>query len=151
MKSLAELYESDFYQWSIKNAKLLRSGKASQADLVNIAGEIRDIGISQRLELISRASVLLRHLLKLQFSPRPIKKASIASWTATTREQRRELNRLLEQMPSLRRLLIRELPRIYQEAAEDAVFEGRLDPAGLPSDCPYSVNQILDLNYLPAR
>lgn len=151
MKALSELYESDFYRWSMKNAKLLRSGKVCEADLENIAGEIRDMGISQRRELMSRASVLLRHLLKLDFSQSPLKKSAVASWTTTIREQRRELARLLEQMPSLRRFMIRDLAKIYREAAEDAVFEGRLNPERIPATCPYSIDQILDLGYMPAR
>jgi hypothetical protein len=148
-KASPELYEADFYRWTVRNAELLRSGRLADADIANIAQEIRDMGISQRRELISRSSVLLRHLLKYEFSRPPLKASAAKSWTATIREQRRELARLLEQMPSLRHFLTKDLAKIYLEAAEDAVFEGRLDAKRLPGACPYSVQQILDLEFLP--
>lgn len=149
-KALPELYEADFYRWTVRNAELLRSGRLADADLANIAQEIRDRGISQRMDLISRSSVLLRHLLMYEFSRPPLKAPTAKSWTETIRWQRRELARLLAQMPSLRHFLTRDLPKIYREAAEDAVFEGRLDPERLPGACPYSVPQILDLKFLPS-
>ena len=90
------------------------------------------MGISQGRELMSRLSVLLRHLLKYELSRPPWKASSARSWTATIREQRRELARLLEQMPSLRHFLTRDLPKICREAAEDAEVEGRFD-AKLPA------------------
>ena len=31
--SPAELYDRDFYEWTLRNAELLRSGRASEADL----------------------------------------------------------------------------------------------------------------------
>jgi len=49
---------------------LLRSGKLADADIPNIAQEIQDMAISQRRELMSRLSVLLRHLLNYEFSGR---------------------------------------------------------------------------------
>jgi len=131
-KASPELYEADFYRWTVRNAELLRSGRLADADIANIAQEIQDMGISQPRELMSRLSVLLRQLLKYEFSRPPWKASSARSWTATIREQRRELARLLEQMPSLRHFLTRDLPKIYREAAEDAVVEGRLD-AKLPA------------------
>ena len=148
-KASPELYEADFYRWTVRNAELLRSGRLADADVANIAQEIQDMGISQRRELISRLSVLLRHLLKHEFSRPPLKASATRSWTASIREQRRELARLIEQMPSLRGFLTKDLPKIYREAAEDAVFESRLDAKRLPGACPYSVQQILDLEFLP--
>lgn len=141
-KALPELYEADFYRWTVRNAELLRSGRLADADVANIAQEIRDRGISQRRELISRSSVLLRHLLMYEFSRAPLKASTAKTWTATIRWQRRELARLLEQMPSLRHFLTRDLPKIYREAAEDAVFEGRLDATRLPGTCPYAEDRI---------
>ena len=125
-------FRADFYPWTVRNAELLRSGKLADADIANIAQEIQDMGISQPRELMSRLSVLLRHLLNYEFSRPRWKASSARSWTATIREQRRELARLLDQMPSLRHFLTRDLPKIYREAAEDAEVEGRLD-AKLPA------------------
>jgi hypothetical protein len=40
--SPTDLYEKDFYEWTVHNARLLRSGRASEADLAHIAEEIED-------------------------------------------------------------------------------------------------------------
>jgi len=41
--SPADLYDRDFHEWTIRNAELLRSGRAADADLAQIAEEI-DVG-----------------------------------------------------------------------------------------------------------
>ena len=35
--SAAELYERDYYEWTVRNAELLRSGRANEADIEHIA------------------------------------------------------------------------------------------------------------------
>ncbi|MGD0870689.1 MAG: DUF29 family protein [Bryobacteraceae bacterium] len=52
--SAAELYQRDYYEWTVRNAELLRSGRADEADLANIAEEIEDLGRRERRELLSR-------------------------------------------------------------------------------------------------
>ena len=52
--SAAELYDLDFYEWTVRNAELLRSGRVSEADLEHIAEEIEDMGKRERRELLSR-------------------------------------------------------------------------------------------------
>ncbi len=65
----AELYDRDFYEWTQRNAELLRSGRAGEADLSHIAQEIEDMGTARKHALQSRLTPLLTHLLKLQFQP----------------------------------------------------------------------------------
>jgi hypothetical protein len=40
------LYEQDFYLWTQHNAALLRSGRLGEADILHIAEEIQDMGVS---------------------------------------------------------------------------------------------------------
>ncbi len=40
----AELYETDFYEWTQHNAELLRSGNIQEADLTHVAEELEDMG-----------------------------------------------------------------------------------------------------------
>lgn len=62
-------YHQDFYAWSKHNANLLRQGKLSEIDVLNIAEELDNMGISQLRALESRLTILLAHLLKWQFNP----------------------------------------------------------------------------------
>jgi hypothetical protein len=63
----------DFVDWTRQNAELLRSGRASEADLEHIAEEIEDMGKRERRRrtiLVQRRSI--RRLLEENPSFRPI-------------------------------------------------------------------------------
>ena len=107
--SPAELYDRDFHEWTIRNAELLRSGRAADADLDHIAEEIEDMGKRERRELLSRLGVLIAHLLKWQAQP----ERRGRSLSATIRLQREEIGDLISQMPSLKRYLVENLPKAY--------------------------------------
>jgi hypothetical protein len=96
--SPADLYDRDFYEWTVRNAELLRSGRATEADLEHIAEEIEDMGKREQRELYSRLKVLIAHLLKWQVQP----DRRGSSWESTILVQRRDLKRLLAQNPSLK-------------------------------------------------
>lgn len=99
-------YDQDFVEWTREQARALRAAKDSGANLdldwENLAEEIEDMGKSQRRELGSRSTTIIVHLLKLQCSraqpPR-------AGWRATIARERGEIERLLDDSPSLRREL----------------------------------------------
>ena len=48
----AELYETDFYEWTQHNAELLRSGNIQEADLTHVAEELEDMGMQERRDLL---------------------------------------------------------------------------------------------------
>jgi hypothetical protein len=143
--SPADLYDRDFHEWTIRNAELLRSGRAVDADLAHIAEEIEDMGKRERRELLSRLGVLIAHLLKWQAQP----ERRGRSWSATIRLQRREIANLVDQMPSLRPYLVESLPRAYEEGALAASAETGLPVEAFPSTCPFDLDGVLDIEFLP--
>jgi hypothetical protein len=143
--SPADLYDRDFHEWTIRNAELLRSGRAVDADLVHIAEEIEDMGKRERRELLSRLGVLIAHLLKWQAQP----ERRGRSWSATIRLQRREIANLVDQMPSLRPYLVESLSRAYEEGALTASAETGLPVEAFPSTCPFDLDGVLDIEFLP--
>jgi hypothetical protein len=48
MSASPKLYKTDFFAWSQEQAALLCEGKASEADLANIAEEIESMGKTAR-------------------------------------------------------------------------------------------------------
>jgi Domain of unknown function DUF29 len=94
------LYERDFLLWAEDTVAKLRSHQFAQLDLDNLIEEVDSLGISQKKELLSRLTTLLEQLIKRQY-------VSIANdyngWERTIREQRKEIELLLGQIPSLRR------------------------------------------------
>jgi hypothetical protein len=144
MKS-AELYDRDFYRWTVQNAELLRAGRATEADLEHIAEEIEDMGKRERRELISRLSVLICHLLKWQAQP----ERRSRSWSATIAVQRKDLGKLLGEMPSLRKYLAENLNEAHERAVILASQETFLPMEDFPSTCPYPLDALLDAEFLP--
>ncbi|MBF0337765.1 MAG: DUF29 domain-containing protein [Nitrospirae bacterium] len=50
------LYDTDFYQWSLKTAELIRQGRFAELDIENIAEDIESLGKNNKRELSSRIS-----------------------------------------------------------------------------------------------
>ena len=140
-----ELYDRDFFEWTQCNAALLRTGRFDQADIDHIAEEIEDVGKGQQRELESRLEVLLQHLLKWKFQPRWRGK----SWKLTANTQRREIEKLLRKMPSLKRSLIEAVAEAYVYAVRSAADETELPPASFPEASPFPIEQILNEEFFP--
>jgi hypothetical protein len=114
--SAAQLYEQDFVRWTEQQSRALReaarSGVNLPLDWENLAEEIDDLGRSVRRELRSRIAVIIGHLLKLEHSPatRPRR-----GWMETIDRERSDIDRLLEENPSLKRdvarMIVEEGPR----------------------------------------
>lgn len=138
-------YEKDFYAWTMEQARLLRSGELSALDVENIAEEIESMGRSDRRAIETRLTVLLMHLLKWQMQPT----FRSASWSATIREQRRRIEKLLQESPSLRPFVATALAEAYAEAREDAAAETGLAETAFPEACPFTAEEVLARGFLP--
>ena len=95
------LYDQDFNLWLAEQVTLLRQGRANELDLENLAEEVESIGRSDKREVYNRLTVLMTHLLKVQFQP----DKRTRSWRSTIREQRRQLRLLFQDSPSLEKNL----------------------------------------------
>src|ERR1700751_2047258 len=132
-------YEEDFYAWTAEQARLLRSGKLTSIDVANIAEEIESLGRSDKRAIESRLTVLLSHLLKWQLQPA----MRSSSWSGTIREQRRQIEKLLRESPSLRPFVPDVLAEAYSDAREDSVDETGLPETDFPRECPFTLEQVL--------
>jgi len=143
--NLAELYDEDFFEWTRRSAELLRAGRFDQADITHIAEEIEDMGKRDWRELNSRIQVLLIHLLK--WRTQPDKRSR--SWERTIAGQRVKLEQVLDDSPSLRLRIANGLRAAYAKAVHLAAIETGLALDQFPADCPFTVEQILDPEFLP--
>jgi Domain of unknown function DUF29 len=137
------LYETDFYAWTLEQSQLLQNGELQKLDIINLIEEIESLGKQQRQELRNRLSILMGHLLKWNYQTEKQSK----SWRATIREQRREILRLLDENPSLRPYLEEATAYAYQSALDLVVRETPLNYADIPVDSPYSLDLLLDSNF----
>lgn len=142
----SKLYETDFYGWTQQQAAILKAGKLSDLDVMNLMEEIESMGGSERRELESRLEVLFMHLLKWKYQPSHRGK----SWTLTIKEQRRKILRHLAKNPSLKSKLDEMTLEAYGDAVLSAARETGFDETTFPESMPWTLGQALDDDYLPA-
>ncbi|HUS04742.1 MAG TPA: DUF29 domain-containing protein [Bryobacteraceae bacterium] len=130
-------YETDFHAWTFEQARRLRAGEP--VDVENVAEELETLGRSEQEQLTNRLAVLLQHVLKSEFQP----EKKTAGWDATIKEQRRRVNRLLEENPSLRRKLPECITRAYQTAVTFASVETGMLEEDFPATCLYTEQLLL--------
>ena len=138
-------YKTDFFAWTQEQSALIRAKRWSEIDVEHLAEEVEDMGKSERRSLGSRLEVLLMYLLKWQVQ----KDRRSNSWRRTIKDQHRRLEKLLSENPSLKAELLEFVEDVYPSAIVAAANETGLDDENFPANCPYSVEQILDADYLP--
>ena len=140
-----EPHDQDLYEWAKQNAQLIREGRFDEIDAENIADELEAMSGSQRRELLSRLTVLITHLLEWWHQQANRGR----SWLTTIVQQRIHIMTLLDESPSLKRFLPELAERAYGDARKVASIETGLPIDTFPSECPFSIEQILQEGFLP--
>ena len=146
-QELDTLYDTDVAAWAERQAGALRRRAANEIDWDNVAEEIEGVAASQKREVRSRLRVICEHLLKWRHMRQGRHRGQ--SWRNTLAEQRRELQELFEDSPSMRGFADHALASAYTSARQDVERKSGKS-LGLPDDiCPWSPDQILSLDFLP--
>jgi hypothetical protein len=135
-------YEQDFYVWVGRQAELLRARRFEDLDLDQLIEEMEALARAELNAVLSNASIIIEHLLKLEHSPASEPRPG---WRASVREHRRRLRR--ELTPRLRQLLTSALPELYHEVRDDTAAllrdHGETKAAdALPELCPYDLERL---------
>ena len=141
----SSLYEQDFYLWIQTTAELLKQGRLTELDLENLIDEIETMGRSEKRALESNLEVLLMHLLKYQIQAERRSK----SWQYTILEHRRRVQKALKESPSLKPYFDQVFDESYQTARRLAVIETGLAIATFSEQSPFTLEQVLDCDFLP--
>ncbi|WP_257252780.1 MULTISPECIES: DUF29 domain-containing protein [unclassified Endozoicomonas] len=144
---MRDLYDTDFYSWTQRQAKLIREGRLAELDLENILEEIESMGRSDYRALQSRLEILFMHLLKWEHQPE--KRQTGHSWERTIRVQRKQAWRILQDSPGLKHKIDVMLPVAYKRAVEDAAEETGLSPSTFPKERPWSYEQAINPEFWP--
>lgn len=139
------LYEQDFNLWIEQTINQLKEGNLQDLDIKNLIEEIDSMGRSDKREIYNRLKVLLMHLLKWKYQPQ--KRSQ--SWEFTIDEQRDQIKLILKDSPSLKPYFTENLADCYQDAIRKAVKETALNKNVFPPQCPFTQEQILDVDYFP--
>ena len=140
-------YDTDFVAWTHQQAALLRQGRLGSLDIQNIAEEIEEIGKGVRREFLSRTVILITHLLKWQFQP----DYRGRGWENTIRTQRRELDELIHDNPSLISCVTDEwYSHAWRRAVENASYETGIPERDFPNAPTWDFDTIITPSFMPA-
>ncbi|PZA11594.1 DUF29 domain-containing protein [Rhodopseudomonas palustris] len=133
-------YREDLYGWVQDQVALLRAGRLSDIDAVNIADELGDVGRTEYDKLQSAIRIVLLHLLKWDHQPERRSRSGVLS----IREHRRWIGRLLRDNPSLQPRISEGVAEAYEDAVDDAVKETGLTETAFPATCPYDWHAVVE-------
>jgi hypothetical protein len=137
-ESLSTLFEQDETAWLEIMADLVSKKRFKEIDHRNLSEYLTDMAIRDRREVKSRLVMLLSHLLKWQFQI----EGRSESWHGTIREQRLQLQILLESA-TLRKHAEDILPDAYEKARKHAAGETGCKISRLPKQCTWTIDELL--------
>jgi len=140
------LYNQDYYLWLTHTAQLIKEGKFSEIDVVNLGEEIEDMGRSEKRAVKSNLIIVLLHLLKYKYQP--AKRTN--SWKSSIREHRRRLRDDFKTSPSLKPYFGEVFDECYQDSREQAADETGLPLDAFPGISPFTPTETLNPDYLPS-
>ncbi|MBE9189612.1 DUF29 domain-containing protein [Gloeocapsopsis crepidinum LEGE 06123] len=138
-------YATDFNLWIDQTAQLLREQRWQELDLEHLIEEIEDLGKSERRGIASQLTRLLLHLLKWQYQPQRRSDSLLDSIV----DARTQIELALEDSPSLKDCPAQVLEASYQRARRQAAKQTGMHLSTFPEECPYSLELVLDENWLP--
>ncbi|GET43815.1 DUF29 domain-containing protein [Microseira wollei] len=139
------LYEQDYYLWLEQTAKLLARGQWDEVDIANLVEEIKDMGKSERRALESNLTIVLLYLLKYKYQATHRSN----SWLSSILEHCLRIKKQLKESPSLKPYLEQVFAECYGDGILRAAVETRLQINTFPTNSPFTIEEVLDINYLP--
>lgn len=139
------LYNIDYGLWLQSQIDNLRCHNWDYLDINNLVEELEGLNKSNKRELYSYTVVALTHLLKWKLQPQ----FRSGSWRGSINNSRKRMQRVFKDQPSLKPYLDEILSEAYDEAKELASSETGFSLHTFPSDCIFSIFQILDFEFLP--
>lgn len=132
-------YDKDFHQWSLDQAKYLRTGAYNYLDTEHLIEEIESLSNSDQRAMESHFVVILLHLLKQKYQP----EKKTRSWELSIKASRKKANRILSKNPSFKRFLGQWREEAYEDAIIAASVETGLEEKTFPKECPWTIDEIL--------
>jgi hypothetical protein len=145
MNDLKQLYDVDDDQWLEQTINLLKNHQFQQLDLDNLIEELEDLCREKKNAVASLLEQIIRHLLLLQYWTTEAEYNTV-HWQEEIYNFRTQLRRTIT--TNLRKYLKDELTSIYQDALGFVKIK-TTNLVTFPTECPYSLEQLLDRSWLP--
>jgi hypothetical protein len=143
--NLKTLYEIVDSLWLEETIELLKNKRYEALDLENLIEELEDLGSEKKFRVASLLEQIIRHCLVLQFWEDE-RTYNRIHWRSEIVNFKNQIDNYLT--TNLRNYLTQELPRIYQKAL-NYVREKTDNQVSFPGECPYSLENLLDLDWFP--
>ena len=143
--NLQQLYETDDHLWLLETIQLLKQGRFDELDLGNLIEELESLAKRDKHQVKNLLEQVIRHLLLLQFWTQEYDRNK-NHWRSEIRSFRVQLKDRLTSN------LYNYLNSIFTTIYEDAlgyVQEKTGFTVNFPAECPYSLEEVLDIHYLP--
>ncbi|PLS68001.1 MAG: DUF29 domain-containing protein [Cyanobacteria bacterium M5B4] len=112
----------------------LKAKRLEAIDWQNLIEEVENLGKSDKRELESSLTTLFEHLLKLCYTNYV---QDFRGWKGTIIRERRDLQKLIAQSPSLKSYWKEILASCYQEAIKSLEEDKDYDRFTFPPECPF--------------
>ena len=145
VNELKQLYDVDDDQWLEQTINLLKNHQFQQLDLDNLIEELEDLVREKKNAVASLLEQIIRHLLLLQYWTTEAEYNAV-HWQEEIYNFRTQLRRTIT--TNLRKYLEDELTSIYQDALGFVKIK-TTNLVTFPTECPYSLEQLLDRSWLP--
>ena len=141
------LYEADETAWLEAMSELIEQGRFDELDYEHLGEYLSDMAKRDRREVESRLTVLIAHLLKWTHQ----RKRRTRNWRTTILVQQRELVRAIGSDGVLRNHAESYLPSAFRDAVKEAMSETGLPKIKFPSECPYTVSELMSADIPDAQ
>ncbi|MCT7975688.1 DUF29 domain-containing protein [Laspinema olomoucense] len=148
MKSTLPLYDTDYQLWLDQTIAQLQTHDFSHIDLENLIEEITSLGKRDKRAICSYLMRLCEHLLKVKYWQQE-RETCIRGWTLEIRNFRLQIQLILKDSPSLKNYLQENFIQEYQNGRKLFLDATGLNSDIIPEDPCFSVEQVLDQDWLP--
>ncbi|MEA5620786.1 DUF29 domain-containing protein [Cronbergia sp. UHCC 0137] len=146
-QEISLIYEQDYPQWLDITLNQLQNRQIENIDWKHLIEEIASLGNEQTYKVESYLRQLIKHLLLYQYWEAE-KSFCQRGWIDEIDNFRSEFDLLLESKVLYNHCL-KVLNKIYLKARSNAIRKSELSPDLFPINCPYSLTQIIDPEWLP--
>lgn len=143
--NLQELHQVDDVAWLEKTVELLKNRQWECLDLENLIEELEDLGNEKRHAVESLLEQIIRHCLLIEFWDVE-RDNNLYHWRAEIIGFRTQLKRRIT--TNLYNHLIRNQEAIYQDALKYVQVKTAFQ-IEFPASCPYTMKQLLDIDWIP--
>ena len=140
-------YQTDFSLWMEETTHCLREKNWDELDVPHLIEEVMELGKSERRGIASQLVRLLLHLLKWQQQPQ----RRSDSWLDLISDARLQIELAMDDSPSLKGYPKEQINMCYAKARKGAAKQTGLPESDFPVICPYSLEEILQDNWLPGQ